>query len=111
MNFEAKNFHTFSKLCTAINDKPLTDHVETTRKLYTWGTNLEIMAASSLFKLDIFEATDSLVPGKIKWLKYTPIACEDLIGLEDAGDFNSRRKPWLEIVYSGSSHFDSIKPL
>ena len=58
-----------------------------------------------------FLAADSLVPGKIKWLKYTPIACEDLIGLEDAGDFNSRRKPWLEIAYTGSCPFDSIKPL
>ena len=53
------------------------------------------MATSSLFKVDVFEAADSLVPGKIKWLRYTPITCEDLIGLEDAG----------------SCHFDSIKPL
>ena len=47
----------------------------------------------------------------MKWLKCSPVDYEILRGLEDASDFNTRGKSWLEIVYIGSCHFDSIKPL
>ena len=46
-----------------------------------------------------------------KWLKYSPVNYENLRGLEDASDFNTCGKSWLEIVYIRSCHFDSIKPL
>ena len=111
MNFEANNAHIFAQLCRTINCTSFSEHVETRRKVFTWGTTLEILATASLFRVDIFEATDSLTPGKVKWLKYSPFGYENLSRQEDADDFNGRNKPWLEIVYIGSSHFDSVKPL
>ena len=110
INFEVKNSEVFAKLCTSINSTSLVEHVETRRKVFTWGTTVEILATASLFQVNIFEVTESLVPGKVKWTKYSPISCEKLIGLEDASDFGCS-KSWLEIVFIGGRHFDSIKPL
>ena len=104
MNFEAKN-------ATTINRISFAEHIDTRKKVFTWGTTLEILATASLFRVDIFEATNSLTPGKMKWLKYSPVDYENLRGLEGASDFNTRGKSWLEIVYIGSCHFDSITPL
>ena len=36
------------------------------------GTNVEIIAATTLFKMDVYVATDSYKPGAAVWLKYTP---------------------------------------
>ena len=109
MKFEAKNAHVFAKMCCTINRISFAEHIDTRKKVFTWGTTLEILATASLFKVDIFEATNSLTPGKIKWLKYSPIDYENLIGLEGASDFNTHGKSWLEIVYIGSCH--CITPL
>lgn len=108
INFEASNFNIFGKLCTAINGISLTKHIESKRKVFTWGTTLEILAAASLFSVDIFEVTESLVPGKVKWIQYSPInGCENF---EDVANFGCK-KSWLELAYIGSCHFDSIRPL
>ena len=57
--------------------------------------------------MDIFEVTDSLTPGNVKWMHYSPIGSDRLTGLESASSF-SCTKSWL---YTGGCHFDSIKPL
>ena len=101
----------YLQTCTTVNHISFTEHLDTREKVITWGTTLEILATASPFRVGIFEATDSLTPGKMKWLKSSPVDYENLRGLEDASDFNTCRKSWLQIVYIGSCHFGSIKPL
>ena len=110
MDFEVKNSKEFGKLCVSINSMSFTEHVETRKKVFTWGTTVEILATASLFQVDIFEVTESLVPGKVNWMKYSPITSDRLTGLEIASSFTCR-KSWLEIAFTGGCHFDSIKPL
>ena len=110
MDFELKNSTVFGKLCVSINRTSFTNHIETRKKVFTWGTTVEILATASLFQVDIFEVTESLAPGKVKWMHYSPISSDKLTGLESASSF-SCTKSWLEIVYTGGCHFDSIKPL
>ena len=58
--FEASNTTTFQPLHIAINQTiPFPDHLQNIRKLSVWGTNLEIIAAASLFQLDIYLATET----------------------------------------------------
>ena len=110
MEFEQKNSEVFGKLCSSINRISFTEHVETRKKVFTWGTTVEILATASLFQVDIFEVTESLAPGKVKWMQYSPITSDKLTGLESASSF-SCKKSWLEIAFIGGCHFDSIKPL
>ena len=50
--------------------------VKNIERLYTWGTTteLEIIAATTLFQLEIYlaMATDSYKPGTPRWLLYSP---------------------------------------
>ena len=68
MDFEQKNSEVFGKLYTSVNCISFTEHVETRKKVFTWGTTVEILATASLFQVDIFEVTESLSPGKVKWM-------------------------------------------
>ena len=112
MDFEVKNSKAFGKLCVSINNMSFAEHVETRKKVFTWGTTVEILATASLFQVDIFEVTELLVPGKVRWMKYSPITSDKLTGLEITSSFRTTcRKSWLEIAFIGGCHFDSIKPL
>ena len=53
MNFEAKNAHVFAKMCTTINRISFAEHIDTRKKVLTWGTTLEILATASLFRVDL----------------------------------------------------------
>ena len=47
-------------------------HVQNIKKLYTWGTSTEIIAAATLFQVEVYIATDSYRPRVPMWLQYTP---------------------------------------
>ena len=55
-----------------INRTLFAEHLKNIRKTCTWGTNLEIIATSTLFGIDIYVASASYRPGKPMWLKYSP---------------------------------------
>ena len=110
MNFETKNAHVFAKMCTIINCISFAEHLDTRKKCSPGGQLWKSWSQHHSLEL-IFEATDSLTPGKWKWPKYSPVDYENLRRLEDTSDFNTRVESWLEIVYIHSCHFDSTKPL
>ena len=73
--FDASNTTIFQPLHSAINQTPaipFSDHLRNIRKLSVWGTNLEIIAAASLFQLDIYLATETYHLGVPMWLLYPP---------------------------------------
>ena len=44
----------------------LKKHLDAVSKVGSWGTQLELVAAATLFKVDIYVATDSLVKGECR---------------------------------------------
>ena len=44
---------------------------------FTWGTTVEIFATATMFGLVIYEATDSLVPGIPRWMRFSPRECNN----------------------------------
>ena len=54
-----------------LNATKFDDHLRSIRKTAVLGTNLEIIAAATLFVLDVYVATDSYKPGTAVWLKYS----------------------------------------
>ena len=67
-----KNNGILEQLHNTINKTPFSSHLQNIRKTCIWGTNVEIMATSSLFQLDVYVATESYHPGRPMWLKYIP---------------------------------------
>ena len=55
-----------------INKTQFDDHLRNICKTAVWGTNLEIIAAATLFALDVYVATDSYKSVTAVWPKYTP---------------------------------------
>ena len=50
VDFEALNPQVFSRLVVAINEREFSEHLESMKKIFVWGSGVEIQAASSLFK-------------------------------------------------------------
>ena len=46
MDFEVKNSKEFGKLCVSINSMSFAEHVETRKKVFTWGSTVEIFFSS-----------------------------------------------------------------
>ena len=74
--FEASNTTVFQPLHSAISQAiPFSEHLRNIRKLSVWGTNLEIIAAVSLFQLDIYLATETYHLRVPTWLLTLPNLC------------------------------------
>ena len=103
--FEKSN-QIFEQLNTAINKTPFTSHLKNIKKTCIWGTTVEILAAASLFQVDVYVATDSYHPGRPRWLKYMPKTASTSL---DATVYTSQldthldaariRRGWIEIVH------------
>ena len=78
-------------------------------------THLELKAASTMFNLDIYVATNSLLRNShYIWTKISPINPISSCTFSDRDwprQFNSKRKCWLEICHQNGCHYDSIIPM
>jgi hypothetical protein len=90
----------------------LKEHLDAVSKLGSWGTQLEIVAAATLFQVDIYVATDSLVEGECRWTRFTPLKGPVEIP-PDIGSFQKSLdcKRWIEIAYENQCHYNSVLPL
>ena len=108
MEFIEKNPNTFQSLVGALDPpRPLEDHVKRLKQSSVWGTTVEIIAAATMLEIDVYEATDSLVPGTPKWMIFSPRP-----GLYQRGDsLKAQGLHWIEILYTRKCHYDSITSL
>ena len=74
---------------------------------------MEIIAAATLFSVDVYIATDNYKPGKAVWLKYTPNGkIKTMPEVSTNIPFLSEKKgQWTEIAQVNNNHFDSINPI
>ena len=93
----------------------LEEHLQSVSKPSIFGTQLELKAASTMFNLDIYVATNSLLCNNhYIWTKISPITPISSCIFSDRewpGQFNSERKCWLEICHQNGCHYDSIRPI
>lgn len=108
--FESSEKLAFRGLHGTINRTEFDDHLRNIRKTAVWGTNLEIIAAATLYALDVYVATDSYKPGTAVWLKYTPYARIKTLPQIPTGIpvLPGRSGQWIEIVHVNSNHFDAV---
>lgn len=114
-DFEKSN-RVFEQLHNTINKTPFPSHLQNIRKTCVWGTNVEIIATSSLFQVDVYVATESYHPGRPMWLKYVPrtaptLQDAKLTSILDPHLGTSLQRGWIELVHVCQSHFDAIQPL
>lgn len=86
----------FQGIHATINKTRFADHVTNIAKTCTWGTSLEIIATASLFRVDVYVATDSYRPGKPTWLKHAP-------NLEVVKELNKRHCQPIEHIALSST--------
>ena len=93
----------------------LDEHLRSICKPNTFGTQLELKAASTMFNLDIYVATNSLLCNSdYIWTKISPINSISSCTFSDRewpSKFNSEQKRWLEICHQNGCHYDSIRPI
>ena len=115
--FEADNHNLFKPIHETVNRTKFHTHVQNIKKLYTWGTSTEIIAAATLFQVEVYIATDSYRPGVPMWLQYTPKPISLLANatilpylpkhnISIQCDFH-----WIELTHVSSIHFDTTKSL
>lgn len=114
--FEQRNETVFKRLHESIarSQSPFSDHIQNIKKSCTWGTTVEILAASSFFQVDVYVASDTYHQGKVSWIKYSPRVSPASLTVElkgfTLGSHLNMRNEWIEILHVSHSHFDAIKP-
>ena len=115
--FEADNHNLFKSTHEAVNQTKFSTHVQNIKKLYTWGTSTEIIAAATLFQVEVYVATDSYRPGVPMWLQYRPKPISLLANTTNLPYLSKHNiNPqcdfhWIELTHVSSVHFDTTKPL
>lgn len=89
---------------------PVTEHARRMRMQGTWGSHLEIKAIATLFKKTIYVVSNTLVAGKCKWEAFSPFVASGKIPYMPEFKVKNQ-KSWLEIAYTGQSHYDGVVPL
>ena len=114
---EEVNRALFSGLHAAIiskSDRTFTQHLKNIKKQFVWGTTLEIIAAASLFELDVYIATETYRVGFPTWLVYAPRPVSNRRWLLDQLESKlsvTNKRSWIELLHVSGCHFDSIKAL
>jgi hypothetical protein len=108
MDFEEMNPEIFQPLVATL-DPPTTfeNHIKRLKQSSVWGTTVELFAAATMFGMDVYEATDSLVPGKPRWMKFSPRHASHTQRVDGIG-VNTQKIKWIEILYTCKYHYDSI---
>lgn len=114
--FESDNHTLFKPIHEAIISTNFEAHNKNIKRQYIWGTTTEIIAAASLFQVDVYVATDSYRPGGVTWLLYTPkpvslLKNSPMIYLNKYHLFQEPQVQWIELTHVCSIHFDTTKPI
>ena len=104
--FEQSEKLVFQGLHETVNATKFEDHLRSICKTAVWGTNLEIIAAATLFALDVY----SYKRGTAPWLKCSPyMRIKTAVQLPLVFQFYQRKKgKWIEIMDVNNNHFDAI---
>jgi len=78
------------------------------RKLGTWGTQVEIFAMATLFKIPVYVASQNQRSLDYCWCKYNPIPLDNL--MSPGTQAGKKRVKHIEIIHINQNHFDAVEP-
>ena len=96
---EKDNKHKFKPFI--IGPVPIDTHINNMYKLGTWGTQVELVAASTLFQVPIYVASKNKNSLSYHWRKYSPISVDNLVPINTG-------KSHIELIHLNESHFDPV---
>ena len=82
-------------------------HVKQMCKPGTWGTQVEIFAMATLFKIPVYVASQNPKYLNYCWCKYTPLISDGYTSQETLASI----KTHAEIIHINGNHFDAVEPL
>ena len=106
---ESNEKKVFGDLYGTENDITFDEHLKKINQDRTWGTDLEITAAATIFKLPIYVATDKT--GTAVWCRYLPSNRIKDVPQTSIQVLKDLKNPWIEIGCVNSNHFDAIEPI
>ena len=83
-------------------------HINQMRKLGTWGTQVEIFAMATLFKIPVYVASQNQRSLDYCWCKYNPIPLDNLTS--PGTQTGEKRVKHIEIIHINQNHFDVVEP-
>ena len=84
-------------------------HIKQMRKIGTWGTQVEIFAMATLFKIPVYVASQNQKSLNYCWCKYNPIPLDRLSSTETL--VGKKTATHVEIIHINQNHFDAIEPI
>ena len=114
--FESDNCTLFKPIHEVILSTNFETHIKNIKKLYIWGTTTEIIAAATLFQVEVYVATDSYRPGSVTWLLYMPkpvslLKNAPITYINGHKCTQENQLQWIELTHVSSIHFDTTKPV
>ena len=101
--FIKQHKHMFQPYLT--QDRNIDRHLHNMAKPGTWGTQVELLGAATLYQVPIYVASTSQDHQTFHWRKYTPLT--HLKSIEET----CTNKSHMEIAHLDSCHFDPIVPV
>ena len=79
----------------------------------TYGSQLEIAAAATLFQKTIYVASDFVVPNECQWTAFPPLTIPETstLVLGSSSYPPTNKWAWLEIAHSNQCHYDAISSI
>lgn len=106
VNFALKNSTLFQPLVMS-NSSSLEEHAKKMMQLHTWGTQLELQAAASLFQKKLYLFTQLSSSVQYDWIQYEPHPPHQLV-LPDVHFPELTKMTHLELCHTNNNHFDCI---
>ena len=78
--------------------RTLSEHLESMKKLFVWGTQVELQAAADYYDMCIYLLTKREQQERYHWHRYTP----------RRSSVATDKLPHIELAHPGSVHFDVI---
>ena len=86
-----------------IGPVPIDTHINNMSKLGTWGAQVELIAASTLFQVPIYVASKNKNTLTYHWKKYSPILVHNLVPINTG-------KTHIELAHLNENHFYPVLP-
>jgi len=82
-------------------------HINKICKLGTWGTQIKVFAAATLYNIPVYVASRNPKSLQYCWCKYTPILLEEHASRETLTSGITH----VEIIHMNGNYFDAIEPI
>lgn len=113
LRFENLNSVKFSPFLMSVNKPTLAEHIRHLSVPQTWGTQIELLAVATYYKIPVYYVNKKSGEDNFKWNIIKPLCAENMTYpelCEEDSLIASTEATHIELMHS-SSHYDSITTL